>query len=152
MKAVPSHELDCESARELASARCDGERVDAALLERHLYVCADCRDFADAIARAGVELRGLLAPAARDPWLAIQTRARRRRAREWTLRAGAALVGCAATLALLELAGRAPTPIAQGGALAQLAELETPSTEQQRLSQSPELQLLVAVAAAREHR
>ena len=55
----PVPNSDCDRAREGASARLDGElgQLDAARLEAHLAVCAECRAFAEQIAAATAQVR-----------------------------------------------------------------------------------------------
>ena len=55
----PVPNSDCDRAREGASARLDGElgQLDAARLEAHLAVCAECRAFAERIRTATVQVR-----------------------------------------------------------------------------------------------
>ena len=62
----PVPNTNCDRAREGASARLDGElgQLDAARLEAHLAVCAECREFAERITAVAARIRETPAEAA----------------------------------------------------------------------------------------
>lgn len=151
MKAVNSDEMDCTRARESASARFDGELLDARELERHLGRCADCRAFDGALAASRGAMRELALPPTRDLWPRIAARTRRKLLERRLVRLAAALVGCVGTWALLR-GGASQAPAAGADALAPIAALDDPHAELQRLAESPEHQLLLALAATTEDR
>lgn len=56
---TPVPPTDCMLARESASVRLDGElsELEAARLDAHLRVCADCRTYAEEVGAIAVQLR-----------------------------------------------------------------------------------------------
>jgi hypothetical protein len=108
--------MNCPDCLERLQRRLDGETLpDAAALDAHLAVCADCRTWYDAAQRLSAGLALLAAPVP-DPALAdrivnavlAQERACRR-LRRW-LGAGAAVAAAVLLATVAGTLGRAPTP------------------------------------------
>jgi hypothetical protein len=162
---------DCSRARELTSARCDGELPDERELERHLADCEPCRVFAGELRTVRREFAELADGSAPDLWPRIASSARtagrpqprrpqprrlqprRLQPRDMLLRAAAALVGCVGTLALLHAATDEPSnDAAPDDPSSPFAALDARKLEREPLTTSPEHQLLLALAASAEDR
>lgn len=147
-------ELDCAHARELASARADGELNDAEPLERHLADCTACCEFAEALKPLHDELRELAVTPTNDAWPRIATRTRCKLVEQRLVRLAAAVIGFVGTFAALRSTAQTPanSAISAANGLQPIAALQQPDAELQRLAQAPEHQLLLAFAAREEAR
>jgi hypothetical protein len=147
--------LSCSAARELAAAWIDGELGDERALAAHLAGCGDCRAFVDDARLIRGELARLAHAATPDAWPRIAARLPRpSRTRVLAPRLAAAFVGCAGALALLKAAERGDgVPAASlESSLARIAAIEGAPAELRRAAESPERQLLLAVATQTEER
>lgn len=152
--ATPAESIPCDSARLQASAWKDGEAPASKALESHLDSCDDCRRHVEQLRALSARLAPLRStePAA-DLWPEIRARAvaAARAKNPWNqrlLRLAAALVGCAGTAALLEVASsmeREPArgEVARHGQWPAALHEESPAALE--LRDAPEQRLLASI-------
>ncbi len=151
---TPAESIPCDSARLQASAWKDGEAPASKTLESHLENCEDCRRHIEQLRALSARLAPLRsAELVADLWPGIHARAvaAARAKKPWNQRLqriAAALIGCAGTAAMLEVAsslGREPVrgEVARHGQWPAALHGESPAALE--LRDVPEQRLLASI-------